>query len=63
MRAPKTKTNQPTRQLSAWVAPYQEEWVREQARAAFPDAGPGINSAVSRYLRTLIDAEMERARA
>lgn len=63
MKAPKGSTNQPSRRVSTWLAPHQEGWVREQAKAAFPaSSGPHsvIQSPVSRFLRKLVDEAMER---
>jgi hypothetical protein len=63
MKAPKGKTNQPTRKISCWLAPYQEEWLRAEAARRYPEAAgvhAVIRSPVSRYLRALVEAAMER---
>ena len=61
MRAPKHHTNVPTRRRTVYLAPYQDEWVREQAEARYPhDVAQGPRSAVSRFLRLLVEREMER---
>lgn len=63
MKAPKGFTNQPSRRVSLWLAPHQEEWVRARAAETFPansGAGSVIQSPVSRFLRQLVEAEMER---
>jgi hypothetical protein len=64
LRAPKGQTDQRSRKLSTYVAPFQEEWVRARARELFeePEPGPGsvMRNPVSRFLRRLIEREMER---
>lgn len=63
VKAPRNKTNQPTRRVALCLAPYQEEWLRAQSAIEFPaSSGPGsvIDSPVSRFLRRLVDEEMER---
>lgn len=63
MRAPKSRTNQRNRRVSAWLAPYQDEFLRDRAAKAFPvvgGIGRVVNGPVSRYLRELVDQQMER---
>jgi len=58
-QAPKGYTNAPSRKLSVYLAPYQEEWVRTEAREQYPGAPlSGTRSQVSCFLRALVSAAM-----
>ena len=61
MKAPRGHTNAPSRKLSLYVAPYEERWVRERAEGLLPDMpATGPQSAVSRFLRVLVNQAMEK---
>lgn len=64
MRAPRGRTNQRNRRVTAWVAPYVAEWLQARAAAAHPEAAgePPARGPVSRYLAGLVMRELERER-